>query len=251
MQAALLQLSTLLAAGLLANAAAATDVRIAVASNFAAPMRAIAAQFERDTGHRLMFTLGATGKLYAQIINGAPYEVLLAADTSTPLKLEQQGIGVPGTRFTYAIGRLVLWSPTPDYVDPQGAILRHGRFRHLAIANPRTAPYGAAALATLERLGLAEQLQERIVLGENIAQTQQFVASGNAELGFIALSQHDKDGAGIGGSSWTVPTDYYPPIRQDALLLVHGQNNPAAIALLDYLKGTKAATLIEPYGYAR
>ncbi|MCQ4346746.1 molybdate ABC transporter substrate-binding protein [Pseudomonas stutzeri] len=230
-------------------AARAAEVQVAVAANFTAPMQAIAAEFERDTGHRALLAFGASGKFYAQIHHGAPFEVFLSADASTPQKLEAEGVAVPGTRFTYAIGTLVLWSPQAGHVDTRSALLG-GEFRHLALANPKTAPYGVAALATLERLGIArETLRGRLVLGENIAQAYQFVASGNAELGFIALSQVCRDGKVASGSAWVVPADYHEPIRQDALLLARGKDNPAAAALLDYLKGPKAAELIRAYGY--
>ena len=232
------------------GAAQAAEVQVAVASNFTAPMQAIAAEFAKDTGHRAVVAFGATGKFYAQIHNGAPFEVLLAADDSTPARLEREGAGVPGSRFTYAIGRLVLWSAREGYVDDRGEVLRRGEFRHLALANPKTAPYGAAALATLDRLGVAERLQGRLVLGENITQAHQFIATGNAELGFVALSQVFRDGRISGGSAWIVPDDYHQPIRQDALILARGKDNPAARALVDYLRGEKAAALIESYGYA-
>lgn len=230
--------------------ASADDVRVAVAANFTAPMQRIAAAFDRDTGHRAVLSFGATGKFYAQIHNGAPFDVLLSADDSTPLRLEHDGIGMAGSRFTYAIGTLVLWSPREGYVDPQGKVLAGGDFRHLAVANPKTAPYGAAAMATLDRLGLREKLRPRLVQGENIAQTHQFVASGNAELGFVALSQVIEDGRIGKGSGWVVPADQHAPIRQDALLLRHGEGNPAARALLEYLRGETAKALIREYGYA-
>lgn len=230
--------------------ASADDVRVAVAANFTAPMQRIAAAFARDTGHRAVLAFGATGKFYAQIHNGAPFDVLLSADDSTPLRLEHDGIGMAGSRFTYAIGTLVLWSPREGYVDPQGKVLTGGDFRHLAVANPMTAPYGAAAMATLDRLGLREKLRPRFVQGENIAQTHQFVASGNAELGFVALSQVIEDGRIGKGSGWVVPADQHAPIRQDALLLRHGEGNPAARALLEYLRGETAKALIREYGYA-
>lgn len=230
--------------------ASADDVRVAVAANFTAPMQRIAAAFARDTGHRAVLAFGATGKFYAQIHNGAPFDVLLSADDSTPLRLEHDGIGMAGSRFTYAIGTLVLWSPREGYVDPQGKVLAGGDFRHLAVANPKTAPYGAAAMATLDRLGLREKLRPRFVQGENIAQTHQFVASGNAELGFVALSQVIEDGRIGKGSGWVVPADQRAPIRQDALLLRHGEGNPAARALLEYLRGETAKALIREYGYA-
>ncbi len=230
--------------------ASADDVRVAVAANFTAPMQRIAAAFAHDTGHRAVLAFGATGKFYAQIHNGAPFDVLLSADDSTPLRLEHDGIGMAGSRFTYAIGTLVLWSPREGYVDPQGKVLAGGDFRHLAVANPKTAPYGAAAMATLDRLGLREKLRPRFVQGENIAQTHQFVASGNAELGFVALSQVIEDGRIGKGSGWVVPVDQHMPILQDALLLRHGEGNPAAWALLEYLRGETAKALIREYGYA-
>ena len=229
--------------------AIADDVQVAVAANFTAPMQKIAAAFARDTGHRAVLAFGATGKFYAQINNGAPFDILLAADDSTPARLEDEGSGVSGSRFTYAIGSLVLWSAREGYVDPQGRILADGDFRHLALAYPNTAPYGAAALETLDRLGLRERLQPRFVQGENIAQAHQFVASGNAELGFVALSQVTEDGRIARGSAWVVPADQHAAIRQDALLLRHGEGNPAAQALLDYLRGDTAAALIRAYGY--
>lgn len=227
----------------------AAEVQVAVASNFLAPMQRIAAAFERDTGHRARLAAGATGKFYAQIRNGAPFEVLLAADETTPARLEAEGRAVAGTRFTYAIGRLVLWSPRAEYVDAEGAILRRGGFAHLAVANPRTAPYGAAAAQVLAALGLGDALAARLVTGENIGQTYQFVASGNAELGFVALSQVMADGKLAGGSAWPVPDELYLPIRQDAVLLERGADNPAAAALLDYLRGDAARALIGGYGY--
>ena len=227
----------------------AAEVQLAVASNFTAPMRAIAERFERDTGHQLLLAFGSTGKLYAQIHNGAPFDVLLAADDKVPAQLEATGLGVAGTRFTYAIGTLVLWSAREGYVDDQGAVLAQRSFRHLAIANPKTAPYGAAAMATLEKLEQVDSIRGKLVQGENIAQTHQFVASGNAELGFVALSQVLDDGRIRQGSAWIVPAHYHPPIRQDALLLAHGRDNPAARALLDYLRSAAATDVINAYGY--
>lgn len=232
---------------LLAIPAAADEVRVAVASNFVAPMEQIAAEFARDTGHKAVISSGATGKFYAQIRNGAPFEVLLSADDTTPMKLEQEGLAVAGSRFTYAIGRLVLWSPKPGYVDPQGEILKKGDFRHLAVANPKLAPYGHAAWEVLEKKTLWQSLQPRVVLGENIAQTWQFVASGNAELGFVALSQiKTKDGE-LPGSFWIVPQTPHAPIRQDAVLLA--KDKAAAEQLMKYLKSDKAAAIIRRYGY--
>lgn len=230
--------------------ASAAEVQVAAAANFTAPMQAIATEFEKDTGHRAVVAFGATGKFYAQIKHGAPFEVILAADDTTPAKLEAEGDALAGTRFTYAIGKLVLWSAKEGYVDDKGEVLRRD-FRHLAIANPKTAPYGAAAMQTLAKLGLADRLRGRLVQGENIAQTHQFAATGNAELGFVALSQVYKDGRITKGSAWIVPADMHEPIRQDALILARGRDNPAAKALLDYLKGPKATAIIRSYGYER
>lgn len=232
-----------------AAAAHAGEVQVAVAANFAAPMQKIAAEFEKDTGHQARLAFGATGKFYAQVRNGAPFEVLLAADDETPARLEKEGQGVPGSRLTYAIGRLVLWSAQAGYVDAKGEILKTGNFKHLAIANPKTAPYGAAALSAMKKLNLAEALQPKLVQGENIAQAHQFVSTGNAQLGFVALSQVYQDGKIASGSAWIVPATYHEPIRQDALVLAKGAANLAAKALLDYLKSDKAKGIIRAYGY--
>ena len=243
----------LLLAGLLAwlcGLARADEVQVAVAANFTAPMQRIAADFEKTSGHKAVLSFGATGRFYAQIRNGAPFEVLLAADDETPARLEQEGYAVAGSRFSYAIGSLVLWSARPGFVDDQGKVLSQGGFAHLAIANPKTAPYGAAAIATLQSLGLLERLSPKFVQGENIAQTHQFVASGNAELGFVALSQVMKDGRIAEGSGWRVPARLHPPIRQDAVLLKTAENKPAAKALLAYLRSAPAQAVIRSYGYA-
>ena len=243
------RIAGLLATTVLAFHAQAGEVQVAVAANFTAPMQKIAAQFEQDTANKAVLSFGATGKFYAQIRNGAPFEVFLAADDATPAKLEHEGLGVSGTRFTYAIGQLALWSPKADYVDARGDVLRGGRFAHLAIANPRTAPYGAAAVETLKKLNLYEGLQPKLVQGENIAQTQQFVSSGNAELGFVALSQVWQDGKLGSGSAWIVPSNLHSALRQDAVLLKRGAANPAARALASYLKSAKARAIIRAYGY--
>lgn len=230
--------------------ARAGEVSVAVAANFTAPMQEIAQAFEQATGHRASVSYGSTGKLYAQIIHGGPYEVFLAADAARPEKLEADGVGVAGQRFTYALGTLVLWSPDPARVDADGTVLKGGRFRHLAIANPKTAPYGAAAMEVINALGLTSALTPKLVRGENIAQTWQFVATGNAELGFVAASQLFKDGKPLGGSRWVVPGALHAPIRQDAILLRQGATNPAAQALIDYLKSDAAQRIIRAYGYA-
>jgi molybdate transport system substrate-binding protein len=231
----------------LSTPAQADEVQVAVASNFTAAMQKIAADFEKDTGHKALLSFGATGKFYAQIQNGAPFEVLLAADDETPLKLEKAGLA--SRRFTYALGRLVLWSPKAGVVDDKGEVLKRGDFKHLALANPKTAPYGTAALEVLKKLGLLEILTPKIVQGENIAQTHQFVATGNAELGFVALSQVYKDGKIATGSAWIVPTTLHTPLRQDAALLEKGKDKIAALALLKYLQGDKARAIIKSYGY--
>jgi len=232
-----------------ATLAQADEVQVAVAANFTAPMQQIASQFEKDTGHKLVLSFGATGKFYAQISNGAPFEVLLAADDETPARLEKDGSGIAGSRFTYAVGKLVLWSALPDLVDAKGEVLKTGSFKHLALANPKTAPYGAAAVETMSKLGLLADLQARFVQGENISQTQQFISTGNAELGFVALSQVYKDGKISSGSAWLVPAYLHEPIRQDVVLLAKGKDKPAAGALLAYLKGDKARAVIKTFGY--
>ena len=225
------------------------EVQVAVAANFAGPMEKLAGQFQKDTGHKAILATGATGKFYAQIRNGAPFEVLLSADDETPARLEAEGHAVARSRFTYAVGRLVLWSAKANYVDAAGAVLKTGDFTHLAIANPKTAPYGAAAVAVINKLGLTARLQPRLVQGENIAQAFQFASTGNAELGFVAQAQVWRDGKFTAGSGWIVPATMHAPIRQDAALLTKGARNPAAQALLDYLRSDKAKALIRAYGY--
>ena len=242
-------LAVLITSTLLAIVAHADEVQVAVASNFTAPMQQIAADFEKDTGHKAVLSFGATGKFYAQISNGAPFEVFLAADDETPEKLEKEFLIAPHTRFTYAIGKLVLWSAKEGYVNGKGEILKTGEFKHLSLANPKTAPYGAAAIETLKKLGALERIEPRLVQGENIAQAHQFVATGNAELGFVALSQVYKEGKITAGSGWIVPANLYAPIRQDAVILAKGKSNPAATALAEYLKSAKARAVIKSYGY--
>ena len=229
--------------------AQADEVQVAVAANFSAPIQAIAADFEKDTGHKLVASYGATGQFYTQIKNGAPFEVFLSADDITPQKLESEGATVKGSRFTYAIGTLALWSAKAGYVDAEGQVLKDNQYQHLSIANPKAAPYGLAATQVLAKLGLTDQVKGKLVEGQNITQAYQFVSTGNAELGFVALSQIYKDGKVTGGSAWIVPADMHDPIKQDAVILDKGKNNPAAKALVDYLKGPKAATVIKSYGY--
>lgn len=233
-----------------ASVAHAEDIDVAVAANFTAPSQQIAADFEKATGHHVKLAFGATGKFYAQIKNGAPFQVLLSADDETPAKLETEGLGVAGSRFTYAIGTLVLWSAKPDLVDAKGEVLSKGGFNKIAIANPKAAPYGAAAIETLTALGLRAAVEPKFVQGENISQTFQFVSTGNADLGFVALSQVTKDGKLTGGSAWIVPAKFHTPIRQDAVLLAPGKDSVAAKAFLTYLKTDAAKAVIRSYGYA-
>jgi molybdate transport system substrate-binding protein len=229
--------------------ARADEVNVAVAANFTAPMQKIAAEFEKDTGYKAQLASGSSGKFYAQIKNGAPFQVFLSADDETPARLEKEGLAVPGSRLTYAVGTLVLWSARPGYVDGKGEVLKKGMFQHLALANPKLAPYGAAAVEVLNKLGLFAGLQPKFVQGENVAQTFQFISTGNAELGFVALSQVMKDGKIIDGSAWVVPSRLHTPLRQDAVILSSGKDNPAALALMKYLKQAKARAIIKAYGY--
>lgn len=231
----------------------AAELRVAVAANFTAPMQQLARRFEQETGHTLRLAFGSTGGLAAQIRNGAPYEVLLAADAQTPRLLAQQGWAVPASIFTYATGTLVLWSAQPGLVDAQGALL-HQRERmasqRLALADPRLSPYGAAAVETLRALGLLAALQPRLVQGENMAQTYQFVASGNATLGFVAWSQVSAQGQLLRGSAWVVPAQLHAPLRHDAVLLQAGRKVPAAQALMDFLRSAPARALMRNHGYS-
>ena len=231
------------------SAARADDVQVAVAANFTAPVQAIAAEFEKDTGHKLVASFGATGQFYTQIKNGAPFEVFLSADDTTPLKLEKEGDTVKGSRFTYAIGTLALWSAKDGYVDAKGKVLSDNAYQHLSIADPKTAPYGLAATQVLGKLNLTDKVKDKLVTGQNITQAFQFVSTGNAELGFVALSQIFKDGKVTSGSAWIVPAELHEPIKQDAVILTKGKDNVAAKALVEYLKGPKAAAIIKSYGY--
>ncbi|MCJ7956661.1 MAG: molybdate ABC transporter substrate-binding protein [Pseudomonas sp.] len=241
-------LATLIAAFALGSAQA-DEVQVAVAANFTAPIQAIAADFEKDTGHKLIAAYGATGQFYTQIKNGAPFEVFLSADDTTPKKLDDEGATVKGSRFTYAVGTLALWSAKPGYVDAKGEVLKKNQYQHLSIADPKTAPYGLAATQVLAKEGLSEQVADKLVTGQNITQAFQFVSTGNAELGFVALSQIYKDGKVTRGSAWIVPASLHDPIKQDAVILTKGKDSAAAKALVDYLKGPKAAAVIKSYGY--
>ncbi len=246
---AILKLSVLAFAASAAASASADEVQVAVAANFTAPIQAIATDFEKDTGHKLVAAFGATGQIYTQIKNGAPFEVFLSADDTTPAKLEQEGDTVKGSRFTYAVGTLALWSAKDGYVDSKGQVLKANQYQHLSIANPKTAPYGLAATQVLSKLGLTDATKAKIVEGQSITQAYQFVSTGNAELGFVALSQVYKDGKLISGSAWIVPDDLHDPIKQDAVILNKGKDSAAAKALVEYLKGPKAAAIIKSFGY--
>lgn len=229
------------------GSAMAEEIRVAVASNFTDAIRDLAARFEQHSGHKVALSFGSTGKHYAQIKNGAPFEAFFAADVKRAKRLEQEGVAVPESRFTYAVGRLVLWSPRAGYVDKQAKVLDTGAFRHLAIANAKLAPYGDAARQVLDARGLWEAVQARLVQGENIAQTYQFVHTGNAELGFVAYSQLNKPDQPVEGSYWEVPQELYRPIEQQAVLL---QDVPAARDFLEFVKGDEARAIIHGYGYA-
>ena len=233
----------------MAWSAQANQVQVAVAANFAGPFQKIAADFAADTGHTAVAITGSTGKFYTQIKSGAPFEVLLAADNETPKKLEDEGLAVKGQHFTYAKGTLVLWSAKPGLVDKQGQVLGKGGFNRLALANPKLAPYGAAAEQALKALGLYDSLLPKFVQGDSIAQALQFIATGNAELGFVALSQVAPPDKPALGSWWVVPSKLYTPILQDATVLKKGEGNPAAAALMKYLRSDKAQAVIKAYGY--
>lgn len=224
----------------------ADEIRVAVASNFRLAMEEAAALFERESDHRVTLIFGSTGKHYAQIINGAPFDAFFAADAERPRRLEREGRTVPGSRFTYAVGQVVLWSADESLVDEEGRVLADGQFRHLAIANPELAPYGAAARGALLALGLWERLQEKLVRGENIGQAFQFVVSGNAELGLVARSQLAAPGSAFGGSSWAPPRSLYPPIEQQAVLL---RDSSAGRAFMAFMQGGRIAGILREYGY--
>ena len=243
------RLVLLLAVCFLPLSSYAREVTVAVAANFTAPMKVIAQDFEKETGHRAVLAFGATGQLYAQIKNGAPFQLLLAADDKIPAKLEREGLGLAGTRFTYATGKLVLWSKNASLVDNRGEILRSGNFNQIALANPKLAPYGAAAMEVVERMGLTAAITPKIVQGANISQVFQFVSSENATLGFVALSQVFEGGKIKEGSGWIVPSNMHKPIKQDVILLRSGKDNAAAQALMQYLRSNKAKAVIRSFGY--
>ena len=250
-----LRLTLALVGAMFGALAHAGDVMVAVAANFTAPMQKIAQAFEQDTGHKAHLAFGATGKFYAQIKNGAPFALLLAADAETPARLEKEGLAVAGTRFTYATGRLALWSKQANLVDDKGEVLRSKSFEKLgiykiAMADPKLAPYGAAAMAVIHKMGVQTNVIPKLVQGESIGQTYQFVSTENAQLGFIALSQISFDGRITQGSAWVVPQSMHTPLKQDAVLLNNGKDNAAARALLKYLQSDTAKTISQSYGYA-
>lgn len=234
--------------GLSGLPAHADQVQVAVAANFVPPFKEIATAFQKATGHTAQLSAGSTGKFYAQIKNGAPFDVFFSADDERPKLLEEEGLGVKGSRFTYAVGRLVLWSPNPELIKGEET-LRSDTFKHLAMANPKTAPYGTAAMQVMMKLKVWDLLQPKIVQGENLGQTSGFIDSGNAELGFLALSQVLDPALKGRGSRWDVPTSLHDPIAQDVVLLTKGQNNPAAKALMEFVRGAEGLQIIERYGY--
>lgn len=227
----------------------AEEAMVAVAANFSAPMQQIAALFQKETGHQIKLSFGASGGIYAQIKNGAPFDLFLSADQLTPQKLGAEGLGVPNSRFTYATGQLVLWSKQEGLVDAKGHVLQNKSIQRIALANPKLAPYGAAAIETMTNLGLLKELQSKLVQGDNIAQTYQFVSTQNAQIGFVALSQVFANGNITSGSAWIVPGNLYQPIQQDVILLRKGQDNQAATALHMYLKGDQAKKIMKSFGY--
>ena len=244
--ACVLRLAVVIAiAALVGGNAVAAETNVAVAANFTDAAKEIAAAFKQKTGHEAVLSFGSSGQFYTQITQDAPFQIMLSADDERPKKLVEDGLGVADSRFTYAIGKLVLWSKTTDFVKGEET-LRAGAFTKLSIANPTAAPYGAAAVETLKALKIYETLQPKIVQGNNIAQAFQFIDTGNAELGFIALSQL---AGNPGGSRWLVPQPLYTPIRQDAVLLKKGAANEAATAFIAFLKGPEARAIIEKYGY--
>ena len=242
-RSALLLVTLILLVPLWPTTSSGGQVKVAVAANFTAPMKELSQRFEQQTGHRAIVSYGSTGKLFAQIHNGAPYEVFLAADQERPRLLFQAGLGDEPT--TYAIGRLVLWSADPDLIDDEASVLYAAdAFDRIAIANPKTAPYGAAAMQVLEALGVGQRLMPKLVRGDNIAQTYQFVMTENAQLGFVAMSQVSEK-----GSKWIPPGSIHTPIRQDMVLIDRGRNNAAAVALVDFLRSDDARAITNRYGY--
>ncbi|MBS0151108.1 MAG: molybdate ABC transporter substrate-binding protein [Nitrospira sp.] len=228
--------------------ALAESVLVAVAANFVPPFREIAMDFEKATGHAVQVAAGSSGNFYSQIKNGAPFDVFFSADAERPKLLEDEGLGVKDTRFTYAIGRLVLWSPNADLIKGEET-LRSKQYKRLAMASPKTAPYGVAAMQALQKLALWDSVQPQIVMGESLGQTMGFIQSGNAQLGFVALSQVLDPKINGKGSRWDVPNNLHEPIKQDVILLTTGKENSGAKALMEFMGGLQAKTIIERYGY--
>ncbi len=242
------QLVFIVSALLMARADA-EEAMVAVAANFSGAMNALVSAFEDQTAHSIQTVFGSSGRFYAQIKNGAPFHVFLSADQEKPQALIDEQLASANSRFTYAIGSLVLWSADSDLVDADGAVLREGNFVRLAIANPTLAPYGAAALEVLENLNLQAIVQGKIIRGANIAQAHQYVSTGNTEIGMVALSQVVVDGKIARGSGWIVPANLHTPIRQDAVLLSQAENNVAAREFLQFLRSTQGKQIIESFGY--
>ena len=251
-----MKLSTAVVAGAVAAVfsvalpAGAEEIQVAVAANFTAPAQELAPIFEKQTGNKVKLSFGSTGAFFAQINNGAPFDILLAADDTTPAKLLANGNGVKGSAFTYAQGKLVFWSADPKLVDKDGKAVKEMKFNKCAVADPKLAPYGEAAYETLKSLKLLDKYEPKFVTGNNIGKTFQFVKTGNAEVGFVALSQVYKNGKITEGSGWIVPSKYYQPIRQDAVLLKHGEKSAAAKSFLKFLQSAEANKLKQSYGYA-
>ncbi|MFV0321462.1 MAG: molybdate ABC transporter substrate-binding protein [Alphaproteobacteria bacterium] len=243
------KLALVLMASTAINAASAEEIQAAVAANFTAAMKDIVAKYEEQSENTVALSFGSSGKILAQIQNGAPFQIFFSADQAKPEALEQAGLTVEGSRYTYAIGSLALWSVKADFVDADLTRLKSGDYNKLALANPKLAPYGQAAIETLEALDLTQATQDKWVQGENIAQTYQFVATGNADMGFVALSQIMDKGHVSEGSSWIVPSALYNPIRQDAVILKIAQDNEAVKDFMNYMQSDTAHAIIQSYGY--
>lgn len=242
-------LSALVLTAFAQGAAWAAEANVAVAANFAEPIKAIAAVLEKTTGHTLKISTGASGAFVTQIKNGAPFDIFLSADNERPELLEKEGFAQAGTRFTYATGKLVLWSSKVGRADAQGEVLKAADLGKVAFANPKTAPYGAAAVQVMEKMGLTASLAPKLVQGESIGQTFNFVRTGNADVGFVAMSQVLEGGKLKDGSMWVIPQSNYGAIQQDAVILKRGANNEAAHALAKLLQSSNIKELIRSYGY--
>tara|TARA_R110001583_G_scaffold188860_3_gene351364 strand:+ start:53183 stop:53947 length:765 start_codon:yes stop_codon:yes gene_type:complete len=227
----------------------ADDINVAVAGNFLKPLKVLSTQFELATGHKLLISVGSTGKLFTQITHGAPFEIFLAADQIRPAKLVQQQLADKDSQFTYAKGKLALWSQEPELIDQAGNRLKSSNLIHLAIANPKIAPYGEQAIQVLKHLGLYPQLKDKLLYGQNVGQVFQYVSSGNVRQGIIPLSQVTHNGIITSGSAWIIPSAFYQSIKQDAVLLNQGKSNPAAQVFLEYLKSPEALNIIRSFGY--